>query len=169
MHSRPHADYLAHEMAQAERELDARIDHALAQGREVERRTEELDRRQGPPEPPTDEEVRRIKAFVLSHARTEEWNRVIERINRGELTWREVVEALSTGRIDRGVAAAFDSLSRVPPASLNELVESGVFPAMPTDSAPADDKPADEPKTGSPRHHDDDDDDYFTNPLQRPR
>lgn len=159
------SDYLAHEMAQVERELDARIDHALAQGREVERLTEELERRTGPPEPPTDEEVQRIKAFVLGHARTEEWNRVIERINRGELTWREVVEGLSTGRLDRSVAAAFDSLSRVPPASLDELIESGVFPPMPPDDAPAED----EPKTSDTRRPDEDDDDYFDNPLQRPR
>jgi hypothetical protein len=155
-------NYLAQEMASIERELDARIDHALAQGREVERLTENLERRIGPPEPPTDEEVQRIKAFVLGHARTEEWNRVIERINRGELTWREVVEGLSTGRLDRGVAAAFDSLSRVPPASLDELIESGVFPPMPPDPA------ATEPKPRAPRYPDDDDD-YFDNPLQRPR
>jgi hypothetical protein len=158
-------NYLAQEMASIERELDARIDHALAQGREVERLTENLDRRTGPPEPPTDEEVQRIKAFVLGHARTEEWNHVIERINRGELTWREVVEGLSTGRLDRGVAAAFDSLSRVPPASLNELIESGVFPPMPSDT---DGKPPAEPKPRA-THNPDDDDDYFDNPLQRPR
>jgi hypothetical protein len=159
--------YLSQEMEQIERELDARIDHALAQGREVERLTENLERRIGPPEPPTDEEVQRIKAYVLGHARTEEWNRVIERIGRGELTWREVVEGLSTGRVDRGVAAAFDSLSRVPPASLNELVESGVFPPMPVADTPPEDKPPATPKP-HPRD-DDDDDDYFNNPLQRPR
>jgi hypothetical protein len=160
-------NYLAQEMRNIERELDARIDHALAQGREVERLTENLARRTGPPEPPTDEEVQRIKAFVLGHARTEEWNRVIERINRGELTWREVVEGLSTGRLDRGVAAAFDSLSRVPPASLDELIESGVFPPMPSDTAPTDDKPATEPEPRATHYPDDDD--YFDNPLQRPR
>jgi hypothetical protein len=160
-------DYLRQEMALIERELDARIDHALAQGREVERLTENLERRIGPPEPPTDEEVQRIKAYVLGHARTEEWNQVIERINRGELTWREVVEGLSTGHVDRGVAAAFDSLSRVPPASLNELIESGVFPPMPVADAPPEDKPPAAPKP-RPRD-DDDDDDYFNNPLQRPR
>jgi hypothetical protein len=158
-------DYLIQEMAHIERELDARIDHALAQGREVERLTDELERRIGPPEPPTDEEVQRIKAFILGHARTEEWNRVIERINRGELTWREVVEGMSTGRLDRSVAAAFDSLSRVPPASLDELVASGVFPPMPTDTAPAENAP----QTRDTRCPDDDDDDYFDNPLQRPR
>lgn len=165
MHSRSHANYLAEEMAQVERELDARIDHALARGREVERLAEELHRRQGPPEPPTDEEVQRIKAYVLGHARTEEWNRVIERINRGELTWRQIVEGLGTGRLDRMVAAAFDSLSRVPPASLDELIETGVFPPMPSEDKPADE----EPKNKRASRHDDEDDDYFDNPLRRPR
>lgn len=162
-------EILRQEMARVDRELDARVEHALIQAREVEQATENLAARQGPPEPPSDEEVRRIKDFVLNHGRTEEWERVIKRIDSGQLTWREVVESMSTGRVDRSVAAAFDSLSRVTPVSMEALVASGVFPPMPTDEPTAagsstDEKPAARPPR--PRVADLPDEDFYGDPLR---
>lgn len=159
------SDLYTPEMTQAERELDGRIDHALGVAAEVESTVEEFERRVGPPEPPTDTEVERIKVFVLGHARTDEWQPVLDRINRGELTWRQVVEGLATGHADRSVAAAFDSLSTVPPASFEKLVEIGLFPA----SLPAD-APSEEDVAAAADDNDDDDDDQWfdENPLGLP-
>ncbi|HEX2132991.1 MAG TPA: hypothetical protein VHH15_15690 [Actinophytocola sp.] len=158
-------------MEQAERELDARIDYAFFRAREAEHRAEDLGRRTGPAEPPSDEDVERIKAYVEGHARTEEWQRVLERINRGEVTWREVVEGLATGRLDHETAAAFDSLSRVPPASLEKLVEIGVAPAEQPEEPPAEPEPEPKPVDHSrPRPIEyEDEDEYFGNPLHRRR
>jgi hypothetical protein len=143
MMSRPDSDFYTPEMDQAERELDARIDYALDVAGDVRAQVEEFERKlDAEEEPPSDEDVERIKNFVLGHARTEEWQRVIEMINRGDLSWREVVDSFAAGRLDHRVAAAFASLSRVPPASMEKLVEIGVFPAsLPEDTpaAPADD------------------------------
>jgi hypothetical protein len=130
-------DLFTPEMDQAERELDARIDYAMSVAREVQAKSDELEQAMRDREPPSDEDVERIRTYVLGHATTDEWTQVVDRINRGELTWRQVVEGLVTGHLDRGVAAAFASLSTVPPASMAKLIEIGVFP----DTAPADDKP----------------------------
>jgi hypothetical protein len=159
-------------MEQAERELDARIDYAFTKAREAEHKAEDLEQRNGPPEPPSDEDVERIKAYVEGHARTEEWQRVLERINRGEVTWRQVVEGLATGRLDHGVAAAFDSLSRVPPASMEKLVEIGAFPPEPVAEAPAEAEP-ETPETPAARRRrpveEEDEDMFFENPLKHRR
>jgi hypothetical protein len=149
------------EMVQAERELDGRIDHALSVAAEVQAKVDEFERHVGEPEPPTDAEVDRIRAFVLGHARTDEWQPVLDRINRGELTWRQVVEGLATGHTEPAVAAAFDSLSTVPPASFEKLVEIGIFPASLPDEAPEEEAAVTE--------NDDDDDQWFDeNPLGLP-
>lgn len=128
------------EMEQAERELDARIDYAMSVAAEVQAKVDEFEQKLGEPELPSDEEVERIKTYVLGHARTDEWQKVIDRIDRGELTWRQVVDGLATGSLDRRVAAAFESLSTVPPASMEKLIEIGVFPAELPDKAPAGDE-----------------------------
>jgi hypothetical protein len=113
------------EMIAAERELDARIDHALAVTREVEARLDEFEQSDDVP-PPSDEDVERLKAFVLGYARTPEWVVVIDRIDEGELTWRQVVETQFSAAPDRHVAAAFESLSRIQPPSEEKLAE--IFP-----------------------------------------
>src|SRR5688500_16540112 len=95
------------EMKHAERELDGRIDHALGVVRKVREQLAEFERKVGDPAPPTEEDVERVRTFVLAHARTDEWQPVLDRINRGELTWREVVSGLAAGNADRSVAAAF--------------------------------------------------------------
>lgn len=145
------------EMDHAERELDARADYALSVGRRVQERTERLSDKLGPPEPPTEEDVERIRKFVLGHAMTEQWRAVVERINRGELTWRGIVEGLVYGTLDRGVSAAFASLSRVPPVSVAELVGSGVFLAEQMPGAERDEKPPARARRPRP----DDEDQWF--------
>ncbi|MCT2582848.1 hypothetical protein [Actinophytocola gossypii] len=158
-------------MDQAERELDARIDYAFAKARAAEQQAEDMERRAGPPEPPTDEDVERIKAYVEGHGRTEEWQRVIERINRGEVTWRQVVEGLATGRLDHGVAAAFDSLSRVPPASMEKLVEIGVAEPEQPEPPAEEEPPRPEPPSARRRRpvEEEDEDSFFENPLMHRR
>lgn len=116
------------EMMHAERELDARIDHALGKARELREKVDEVEADLAKQPPPTDAEVERFKAFILGHARTEPWQLVIERIERGHLTWRQVVESVSSGRVDPDVRAAMASLRDVPPASQETLVEIGVLP-----------------------------------------
>jgi len=165
--------YYTDEMEQAERLLDARIDYAYEQGREVQAKTEALEAKTAAKgdEPPSDEDVERIEKFVRGHAHTEEWRKVVERIDRGHLTWRQVVEGLAgTGPVDPEVTAAFNSLSRVPPASLEKLIDLGVFPA----SLPGEETVVEEPETPAPqgkRHRFDhpDEDEWFedNSPLGR--
>jgi len=145
------------EMTQAERELDGRIDHALGVAGRLRARLDEI-RQKTAPATPSDEDVERIKAFVLGHARTDEWQPVLDRIDRGELTWRAVAEGLMCGNADRGVAAAFEALRNTPPASVEKLVEIGVFPARLPDEPPAD------PVRTPPVHQDEDE--FFDNPLR---
>jgi hypothetical protein len=123
-------------MAAAERELAARTDHALGVTREVEARLAEF-------EPAADEEppapdVERLKAFVLGYARTPEWVAVLDRIDEGTLTWPRILESLFSGRPDPGIAAAFESLSAVPPPTREKLVELGIDPVAPEPAAPHD-------------------------------
>ncbi|MBK1783579.1 hypothetical protein [Prauserella cavernicola] len=133
-------------MERAERELDARIDHAYAVMYEAEAEIEQLERDFGVVEPPSDEDVERVRAFVLGHGRTPEWTPVLDRVEEGVLTWRQIVEGLATGSTGREIAAAFASLSRVPPADADTLVAIGV--ARETEPEPQQ-EPDDEP--GRPR------------------
>jgi hypothetical protein len=149
------------EMEHAEREMDARADYALSVGRRVQEQTERLEQKLGPPEPPTDEDVARIREFVLGHAMTEQWRLVVERINRGELTWRGIVEGLVYGNLDRGVSAAFASLSRVPPVSMEELVRTGVLPADQLPGPATEEKKETPPPANRRRPRPDDDDQWF--------
>jgi len=148
-------------MDQAERELDARANYALDLGRGLAEKAAQLDQRLDEREPPSDEDVERMKKYVLGHAMTEEWRQVVARIDRGELTWREIVDGLFHGTLDREVSAAFRSLSRVPPASVEELVQLGVLPTPPSERPPIAG-----PRTTA-THRDDDDDEWFDDPLRR--
>ena len=136
----PYQGYYTAAMEQAERELDARIDYAYEQGREAEAQTEALEAKTAAKgdAPPSDEDIERIEKFVRGHAQTPEWAKVIDRIDRGHLSWREVVENLTgTAPADSEVTAAFRSLSRVPPASLEKLIDIGVLPAeLPGEETP---------------------------------
>ncbi|MFI7677616.1 hypothetical protein [Actinophytocola sp. NPDC049390] len=140
------------EMTQAERELDGRIEHALRVAGRVREQLTSLDRKAVPV---SDEDVERVRAFVLGHAHTDEWRPVLDRIDRGELTWRQVVEALATGNADRAVATAFDSLPKATPATVEKLVEIGVFPAHLPEPPPVE---APRPPV--------DEDEFFDNPLR---
>lgn len=122
------------QMIQADRELDARIDYAMKASHDVRAALEEMEQREKDEPPPSDEEVERFRRFVTGHVRTDEWQRVLERIDRGELTWRGLVEDFAAGRTDREVNAAFASLQHAPPASEQELIELGIQAAEPADA-----------------------------------
>ncbi|MEU6645948.1 hypothetical protein ABZ863_25835 [Saccharomonospora sp. NPDC046836] len=142
-------DYRSTRMVQAERELDGRIDFAFSRARILQEKAEEVEQKLAKDaQPPTNEEVARFKAYVLGHARTEEWQVVVERIGRGELTWRQIVESVAEGRLDRDVSAAMASLTRVPPTTMESLTQSGVLPDL--DKAAAEDK--DEKPAQDTRH-----------------
>lgn len=121
MFGQRHEPLLTPAMEHARRELDGYLDHAYAGVREAQARREELARPVPDREPPSDEAVERFRTFVTSHANTPEWQRVTERIDRGELNWRAVVEGLGSGTLDQDTAAAFESMSRVPPVELTDL------------------------------------------------
>jgi hypothetical protein len=155
------------EMDHAERELNARAEYALSVGRELEAQTKEFEERFAEKEPPSDEDVERLKKFILGHAMTEQWRQVVERINRGELTWREIADGLFHGTLPPDVAAAFRSLGRVPPASQEDLVAIGVLEPVPGAQTAA---PVEEPEAADSRKPsgDDDDDEWFDeDPLGR--
>jgi hypothetical protein len=154
------------EMDHAERELNARAEYALSVGRDLAAQTQEFEKRFDEKEPPSDEDVERLKKFILGHAMTEQWRAVVERIDRGELTWREIVDGLFYGTLDREVAAAFRSLSRVPPASQEDLIAMGVLVPVPdAQAAEAAESVDDSPEQDRP---DDDDDEWFDeDPLGR--
>lgn len=162
-------DLFTPEMDQAERELDARIDYALGVAREVQAKSDRLEQTMRDQEPPSNEDVERIRTYILGHAMTGEWKQVVDRINAGELTWRQVVEGLLTGNLDRSVAAAFASLSTVPPASLEKLTEIGVFPAERPDTPPTDDKPSHANENTNRAAAQDDEPWYDEDPLGRRR
>ncbi|WP_218160273.1 hypothetical protein [Amycolatopsis marina] len=163
MRNQPDGGFFGPEMERADRELDDRIDQAFSQAREVRLKAGEIAQKVAEDSgPPTAEEVERIRKFVLGHALTDEWQRVIDLINRGELTWREVVEGLATGGLDHRVAAAFDSLSAIPPADMEKLIEIGVLPTEPS-GAQAENKPE---ERQSRRDNDEvDEESYFDDPL----
>lgn len=154
------------EMDHAERELNARAEYALSVGRELAAQTQEFEKRFAEKEPPSDEDVERLKKFILGHAMTEQWRAVVERINRGELTWREIVDGLFYGTLPPDVVAAFRSLSRVPPASQEELVAIGVLQPVPgAQATEAAESVEERPAQNRP---DDDDDEWFDeDPLGR--
>lgn len=143
----PDPSFYTPEMNHAERELDARIDQALRVARETEAKLEALEA-QDEEKRLTDEDVDRLKAFVTGYARTPEWQRVIDKITDGALTWRKVAEDV-VGRTDPDVAEAFRSLQHVPPARVETLIETGVLPPQPAQPGVRDEEPeaAPEPET----------------------
>jgi hypothetical protein len=152
------------EMDHAERELNARADYAHNLARGLEAKVEQFEQRLSEKAPPSDEDVERMKKYILGHAMTEEWRQVVKRIDRGEVTWREIVDGLFHGTLDREVAVALRSLHRVPPASMDDLVQLGVLPAPPADQPPA------EPQVTTTRRtrRDHNDDQWFDeDPLGR--
>ena len=130
------------EMEQAERELDSRIDYALLDAHDARAALEEVERNEVD-EPITDEEVERFRLYVTGHARTDAWQPVFDRIERGELTWREVVENYASGDLDRETAKALTSMQHVPAANAEQLAEIGITPAAPQAEVT---EPQDEPE-----------------------
>lgn len=136
------------EMTQAERELDGRIEYALRVAGRVREQVASFERKVAEQAPPSDEDVARVRDFVLGQAPTEQWQPILTRIDRGELTWREVVDGLATGNVDRTVAAAFESLPTTTPENLPELAP---------ETPPVTEKPARAPAN---------EDEFFENPLR---
>lgn len=132
------------EMTQAERELDGRIEYALRVAGRVREQMATFERKVAEQPPPSDEDVERIKTFVLDQPPTEQWQPILTRITRGELTWREVVDGLATGNADRTLATAFESLPMTTPDNLAELA----------------------PETPKPRRPPVNEDEFFENPLR---
>lgn len=114
-----HPEFPTPEMRAAERELDGRIDVALARARELQETMDRLDKEEAEaatansePEPlPGPDELREL---VTDRALTPEWRQVIDRIDRGTLSWDEVLSTLRSGTADPEVTAAFQSLASVP-------------------------------------------------------
>lgn len=151
------------QMIQAERELDGRIDFAFTRAQELRAKVHEVEEKLAKDsEPLTSAEVEQFRTYVLGHARTEEWQPVIDRIERGESSWRQVVEGIAEGRFDRDVSAALASLSKVPPASVESLVALGLVhevekPTQDADSGKGDRAPAARRRPAAPP----DDDEWF--------
>ncbi|MQA08987.1 MAG: hypothetical protein GEU98_10660 [Pseudonocardiaceae bacterium] len=161
-------------MDEVRRELAARLDRALSSARSLRERVDEIDRKlrdtPDPPAPgrPSDEEVARFRKFILGYAWTPAWRPVIDRIDRGELTWRQVAESGISGMPDPGIAAAFASSSTLPPPNTEQLAEIGALrpeqPAGHETRHDADPGTASEPTpkdSGAGRFFDIDDDDQW--------
>ncbi|OLF12786.1 hypothetical protein BLA60_05820 [Actinophytocola xinjiangensis] len=150
------------QMIQAERELDGRIDFAFSKAAELREKMAEVDEKLAKDNaPPTAREVEQFRAYIQGHAQTAEWQVVLERIARGELTWRKIVEDLAENQVDRDVSAAMASLSKVAKPSFEELVASGVLPdpaAVTAEDKPKPEESARESRRARPAYGDNDDD-----------
>jgi hypothetical protein len=146
----PDRDFYSPEMFEAERELDAQINRSMDLVRQSENLLADMAKEdQGQL---TEEDIDRLRAYVTGHARTPEWERVIARIEAGELTWAQVADD-PLGRADPDVGAAFRSLSQVPPLSEAEIVELyGGTPAPEAEPVPR----------GRPDRLDEDSDEWFS-------
>lgn len=97
------------------RKLDAKIERAFSKVQQVEHSTAELrEKRAQSAEQLTDEQVESLRASILVRERTPEWQRVIERITLGEVTWRQVAVSYFSGTMEPTIRLAFDSLDNVP-------------------------------------------------------
>lgn len=107
------------EIQHAERVLDAAIDGAAATLRRSDELLAELEATE---EPATEEEIEGLRALLTGRGRTPEVEVLLDRIARGEFTWRDLAE----GRLalDPGVQAAFESLRGLPALSPERKDES---------------------------------------------
>lgn len=150
-------DYLASHLAQqpsaddAAAALNAAIDGLTSLTASVTESAVDLVARL---EPPTLEEVKAFKEWILAGPRTQEWSAVIARISAGELTW----ESLASGEADRdpGVDAALRSIPRIDPTALPALAHQG-SPEEGPDAATTHESALSRPTA----RVDDEDDDYF--------
>src|SRR5690606_4473855 len=97
-------------------------------------------------EPITDEDVERFRLYITGHARTDAWQPVFERLERGELTWRKIVEDFASGNLDRETARALTSLRDVPPATPEQLSEIGFDRFAPEKAEAEPEEPEPEPE-----------------------
>ncbi|OYO07141.1 hypothetical protein CGZ98_19715 [Enemella evansiae] len=134
------------EMRAAERELDARIDVGLAAARDLQDTMDRIanqeadaEAAEAEAEPAPLPDAGQLQTLVTGYAMTPEWRAVTERIDRGTLSWDEVLTSLRAGKADPEVVAAFRSLAKVPPPSPKEMAALGLGPTP-------EEKPADPPE-----------------------
>lgn len=136
----PRPDFPTPQMQAVTRDLDARIDLGLSRARILEQTMEELAKEQAEAdaaaaeaEPAPLPDADDLKTMVTEHAKTPEWRAVMERIDRGELSWDEVLASLRSGTADQDVTAAFQSFANIAPPTEEEMVAMGLQPE-PTDN-----------------------------------
>lgn len=131
-----HPDFPTPEMQAATRELDARIDVGLSEARELQETMDRLEKEEAEadvaaadtaPLPLPDEDD--LKTMVTEHTLTPEWRAVMERIDRGRLSWAEVLTSLRSGAADQEVTAAFQSMATFPPPTEEEMAAMGLQPS----------------------------------------
>lgn len=125
-------------------ELDRILSFALSSARDIEAKADEILNNL---EPASDEEVAAFRDYILTKGRTPEWNIVIARIEKGELTWREIVD----GDCERD-SDVLDAMRSTPRMSLQATAEPTEYDTGANPNR----------ETGHPRsHYHNDDDDYF--------
>lgn len=122
-------DAMSAEMDAARRELAARIDAVRQQAGELEAMVEQAREKSAAID--SYESIGRQAEFarlwVLAHERTPEWQLVLDRIDRGELSWRDIVVSQMALRMEPDVRRAYKSLDTVPslpPERYQEIVDS---------------------------------------------
>lgn len=132
---RPRPEFPTPEMRAVDRELDARIEFGLARARDLRDTMDRVAQEEAEAEAAAAEEepvalpgADALKTIVTGHAMTPEWRTVIERIDRGTLSWDEVLATLRSGTADEQVTGAFQSLATVAPPTPEELFHLGLGP-----------------------------------------
>jgi len=98
------------------RKIDETIESAHRRIQQVEHSTAELrEKRARDAERLSDKQIEAMKAGILARERTPEWQVVMERIAKGDFSWRHVIASYFAGTMDPDVKAAFNSLATVPP------------------------------------------------------
>lgn len=106
-------------MEAARQGLAARIATARQRIHELDRRVEEARARFGATDDgdSTQRQAEFARQWVLAHELTPEWRLVLDRIDRGELSWRDIVLSQRAMRMDPDVRRAYRSLDAVPTLS----------------------------------------------------
>lgn len=134
------AQRLLADLDQMQHKLDAAIEHAFTKVSEVKHSNAELwEKLAEEAAELTDYQVEMMRAEILAHERTPKWQRVLDRIDDGEITWRQIAVSYYTRRMDPDVKVAFDSLQRVPsltPEQLSVIAAEIKKQFEPTDAAP---------------------------------
>lgn len=115
------SDWYTPEAREAERECDLAIEDAAATIRKSDELLEEFREEMVV----TQEEIDNFSALVTGRCRTPEWDAVIDRINRGELSWKQLLEGKYS--VDPDIVAAFESLRSIEPLTATPGHESDTY------------------------------------------